>query len=148
MQLTIGGKKYTFVYTVAATLDDDLLETVTGMVKNLNEEDGGGMSMAGKLPVMTKILFYGGLLQLHGEFGDGSVKNRKDAERLLFQYMTENDGKKDATLVEIFKALYEQMGEDNFLSRIGITSEESEEKPPKKNQKVTPIPTQEVGGEN
>lgn len=28
MQLTIGGKKYTFVYSVAASLDDDMLETV------------------------------------------------------------------------------------------------------------------------
>ena len=145
MQLTIGGKKYTFVFSVAATLDDDLLETVTGMVKVASGEDAD-MAMAGKLPILTKTLFYGGLLQMHGEFGDGSIKSRKDADRLLFQYMTENDGKKEATLINLFNALYEQMGDDNFLSRIGMT----EEKPAKKAQKVTPISTQaqEVGGES
>ena len=145
MQLTIGGKKYTFVYSVAATLDDDLLETVTSMVKVASGEDAD-MAMAGKLPVLTKTLFYGGLLQMHGEFGDGSIKSRKDADRLLFQYMTENDGKKEATLINLFNALYEQMGDDNFLSRIGMT----EEKPARKAQKVTPISTQaqEVGGES
>lgn len=148
MQLTIGGKKYTFVYSVAASLDDDMLETVMNMVKVAQEEDGS-MAMAGKLPVLTKILFYGGLLQMHGEFGDGSVKSRKDAEKLLFQYLMENNGKKEANLINVFNALYEQMGDDNFLSRIGMT--ESEEKPAKtRQQKVTPIPTQveEVGGEN
>lgn len=145
MQLTIGGKKYTFVYSVAATLDDDLLETVTSMVKVASGEDAD-MAMAGKLPVLTKTLFYGGLLQMHGEFGDGSIKSRKDADKLLFQYMTENDGKKEATLINLFNALYEQMGDDNFLSRIGMT----EEKPARKAQKVTPISTQaqEVGGES
>ena len=146
MQLTIGGKKYTFVFSVAATLDDDLLETVTSMVKVASGENAD-MAMAGKLPILTKTLFYGGLLQMHGEFGDGSIKSRKDADKLLFQYMTENDGKKEATLINLFNALYEQMGDDNFLSRIGMTSEE---KPAKKAQKVTPIstPTQEVGGES
>lgn len=145
MQLTIGGKKYTFVFSVAATLDDDLLETVTSMVKVASGENAD-MAMAGKLPILTKTLFYGGLLQMHGEFGDGSIKSRKDADKLLFQYMTENDGKKEATLINLFNALYEQMGDDNFLSRIGMT----EEKPAKKAQKVTPISTQaqEVGGES
>ena len=146
MNLTIGGKKYTFVYSVAATLDDDLLETVTNMVKVTQEEEGdSSLAIAGKLPVLTKALFYGGLLQFHGEFGDGSVKSRKDADRLLFQYMTENEGKKEASLINIFNALYEQMGDDNFLSRIGMTSEE---KKSDKGKKATPTLEVMDGGAN
>lgn len=146
MNLTIGGKKYTFVYSVAATLDDDLLETVTNMVKVTQEEDGDpSLAIMGKLPVLTRTLFYGGLLQMHGEFGDGSVKSRKDADRLLFQYMTENDGKKEASLMNIFNALYNQMGDDNFLSRIGMINEE---KKPDKAKKATPTLEVMDGGAN
>lgn len=146
MNLTIGGKKYTFVYSVAATLDDDLLETVTNMVKVTQEEgEDASLAIAGKLPILTKALFYGGLLQLHGEFGDGSVKSHKDADRLLFQYMTENEGKKEASLINIFNSLYTQMGDDNFLSRIGMISEE---KKPDKAKKATPTLEVMDGGAN
>lgn len=146
MNLTIGGKKYTFIYSVAATLDDDLLETVTNMVKVTQEENGDpSLAIMGKLPVLTRTLFYGGLLQLHGEFGDGSVKSRKDADRLLFQYMTENEGKKEASLINIFNALYNQMGDDNFLSRIGMINEE---KKPDKAKKATPTLEVMDGGAN
>lgn len=146
MNLTIGGKKYTFVYSVAATLDDDLLETVTNMVKVTQEENGDpSLAIMGKLPVLTRTLFYGGLLQIHGEFGDGSVKSRKDADRLLFQYMTENEGKKEASLINIFNALYNQMGDDNFLSRIGMINEE---KKPDKAKKATPTLEVMDGGAN
>lgn len=146
MNLTIGGKKYTFIYSVAATLDDDLLETVTNMVKVTQEENGDpSLAIMGKLPVLTRTLFYGGLLQIHGEFGDGSVKSRKDADRLLFQYMTENEGKKEASLINIFNALYNQMGDDNFLSRIGMINEE---KKPDKAKKATPTLEVMDGGAN
>lgn len=146
MNLTIGGKKYTFIYSVAATLDDDLLETVTNMVKVTQEENGDpSLAIMGKLPVLTRTLFYGGLLQMHGEFGDGSVKSRKDADRLLFQYMTENEGKKEASLINIFNALYNQMGDDNFLSRIGMINEE---KKPDKAKKATPTLEVMDGGAN
>jgi len=131
MQLTINGKKYTFCYTIAATLCDDLLENVVAIAGAANgDEESASLVIAGRLPKLTKALFYGGILQMHGEDGDNTVKSAKDADRLLKQYMQENDGKREGTLIYIFNALYEQMGQDNFLSRIGITGEE---------EKVTPI---------
>ena len=147
MQLTIAGKKYTIVYSVAATMCDDLLETIVDMVKAASGEENSSFAFAGKLPKMTKILFYGGLLQMHGSRGNGdsSVRSREDAEELLFQYFTENP---KVTLASLFNDLYKQMGEDNFLSRIGLGAEEENPKPQKKAEKVVPIQTTEGGGEN
>ena len=146
MQLTIAGKKYTIVYSVAATMCDDLLETVVDMAKMAEGEDFS-YSMAGKLSILTKILFYGGLMQMHGSLGggDNSVRSRHDSDELLFQYFTENP---KATLASLFNDLYKQLGDDNFLSRIGVTGEKEEPKPSKKAEKVVPIQTSEVGGEN
>jgi len=132
MQLNIGGKKYTIVYTIAATMCDDLLETITGIVGASRGDDDTIITVAGRLPSLTKSLLYGGLLQFHGEYGDNTVRSKKDAEKLLFQYMTENDGKREGKLAYIFNALYTQMGEDSFLSRIGLTDQQEDEK-------VTPI---------
>ena len=134
MQLTIGGTKYTIVYSVAATMSDDLLETITSMVTSVNSDDDDiNIKVAGKLPSLTKTLFYGGLLQMHGEYGDNTVRSKKDAEALLFRYMTENEGKREGTLAYLFRELYKQMGDDNFFSRIGLTEiEDQEKKSPKK----------------
>lgn len=143
MQLTIDGKKYTFVYTVAATMCDDLLESVVSVAEKMQGkgEQDGSLAVAGRLPSLTKSLFYGGLLQMHGEYGDKSVRTREDAEKLMFRYLSENDGKREGTLGYLFNALYGQMGEDNFLSRIGLTGDNDE--------KVTPISKgkKSVGGE-
>lgn len=133
MQLKIGGKTYTIVYTVEATMCEDLLENVTGMVGNIAGKKGADQNAAllGKMPSLTKSLMYGGLLQMHGPRGDGSVTSKEDAENLLFQYLTENEGKREGKLAYLFNALYSQMGDDNFLSRIGIAEDREE--------KVTPI---------
>lgn len=146
MQLTIAGKKYTIVYTVAATMCDDLLETVVDMAKVADGEDYSYV-ITGQLPKLTKILFYGGLLQMHGSLGNGdnTIRSRRDSDELLFQYFTENP---KATLSSLFNELYKQLGEDNFLSRIGVTGEKEEPKPSKKAEKVVPIQTSEGGGEN
>lgn len=123
MQLTINGKKYTICYSVAATMCDDLLETVTSVVgaASAGDDTAQSVALAGKLPALTKSLMYGGLLQMHGVRGDGSVKSKKDAEDLLFDYLTENAGKREGTLAYVFNALYEQMGDDNFLAQVGLT---------------------------
>ena len=129
MQLTIGDRKYTFVFTVAATLCDELIESVMGIAKaSSGSEEDASYTIGGKLPVITKSLFYGGLLQMH----ENEIRSKKDSDRLLKQYMTENDGKREGTLYYIFNALWKQVGEDNFLSRIGIGDEVEDEK-------VTPI---------
>lgn len=138
MQLNIGGKKYTFCYTVAATLCDDLLENVVaiaGAAGGKNERDAS-LTIAGKLPSLTKSLFYGGLLQMHGDHGDRTVTSKETSDDLLYQYLEENNGKREGTLSYVFNALYGQMGEDNFLSRIGMTEDESNVTPISKGKKV------------
>ena len=146
MQLTVKGKKYTICYTVAATLCDDLLETVTRVVgasAKSNDETEQSIGIAGQLPNLTKSLMYGGLLQFHGEYGDNTIRSKKDAEKLLFDYITENSGKSEGTLSYIFNMLYKQMDEDNFFARIGLTEEQE-------TATVTPISRgrKKDGGEN
>ena len=143
MQLTIGGKKYTFLFTVEATLCDDLMEKVIGTLKDATYESSKtaeNLATVQRLTPLVKSLFYGGLLQMHGSRGDGSVTSKADAEDLLFQYMTENQNRREGTLFWLYNALQEQMSEDNFLSRIGLTEEAV-------NEKVTPISkTKKPGG--
>lgn len=128
-RITINGKEYTVEYTIEASLYDDCTlsmmdmfvkggmaqgaasdNDVEGVMKNL-------METIANLPQKVLTLFYAGLLEHHGPEGDGSVKSRNDAKKLLAKYLNENN----KSFRDVMTELTNIMAEDNFFDLIGLT---------------------------
>lgn len=136
-RITIGGKEYTFEFTIEATLYDECTLSVMESFINagaaqadLEDKDMIGVlnnmarTMAG-VPQRALTLFYAGLLEHHGVNGDGSISSKDDAKKLIVQYMKEhpedNDGK-GKNWFDISNEMMELMAEDNFFDMIGLNA--------------------------
>ena len=121
MKLTIGGKDYTFEYTIAASLCDLCVQKVTklifGVVDAKTDEDLDKMVHS-----ITDIfgtafaLFYGGLLEHHSD----EIKSEKDAKALLAEYFKENTDREKYNYYTLFESLLEQVREDGFFELLGL----------------------------
>lgn len=141
-RITIDGKEYTIEFSIEATLYSECTESVMNMIMSAGvtqaEVEQEGISDKEKVNVIAQnivknssdipqralTLFYAGLLEHHGtDSGDGSVKSKKDAKRLLVAYLREhkeeNDGK-GKNLYDVMGEMMEQMAEDSFFEQIGI----------------------------
>lgn len=130
-RITIGGKEYTFEFTIEATLYDECtikaMETfVNSGVAQADASDNnikGAMmtmieTMAG-VPQRALTFFYAGLLEHHGSNGDKSVLSKDAAKKLVVQYMNENEGK---SWYDIQSEMIEIMVEDSFFDKIGLNT--------------------------
>lgn len=130
-RITIDGKEYTFEFSIAASLYNDLTEEImNGFVQGGLVEDSAKnknvkiameqfVSAVANIPQRTLTLFYAGLLEHHGtEYGDGSVKSIKDASRVLRSYLNEHKEEK-LTIYDIMVQMMECIAEDNFFEMIG-----------------------------
>ena len=73
------------------------------------------------LPRMAMDMFYAGLLESHGECGDGTITSRMDAKRLYKQFCKENP--EDAMAISYYglvTVISAQMEEDGFFKRTGL----------------------------
>lgn len=125
LELKIGNKDYKIEYTVEASLYKDCTEKIVefmtetmsaGTEKDIKEVIGAMTN----IPQTTLTMFYAGLLEHHGEDGDGSVTSISDAKKLIKQYIKENADKEDANFFGIMRLLIEQMGNDGFFKQIGL----------------------------
>ena len=128
-RITIGGKEYTFEFTIEATLYDEctikamesFVNAGTAQADVTDKNVKGAMmamieTMAG-IPQRALTFFYAGLLEHHGANGDGSVLSKDTAKRLCVQYMKENEGK---SWRDIQEEMSEIMVEDSFFDMIGL----------------------------
>ena len=142
--LTIGGKDYKLEYTIEAALYKDGVDRLIDFIGGFSGVQGEqeitkGLEPESKTKVRIQIvnnlkseitnlpntaleLFYMGLLQHHGEDGDGTVPDIKAAKRLVAKYFAEQDKVENG--INDFAALLavcmEQMGEDGFFKRTGL----------------------------
>lgn len=144
LKKVIGGKEYTFEFSIEATLYDEVTTSImsafvsAGMAQN-DAKDGKVedamntilKSMA-DIPQRSLKLFYAGLLEHHGANGDKSVMSLNDAKPIITQYMRESG----LSLYEIMQEMTELMASDNFFSMIGwekmmetMNQTQTEEKP-------------------
>lgn len=143
--LTIGGKNYKLEYTVEASLYKDgidrLIEFIGGIggvqeekefTKGLKEEDKAKVRMQivnnvkyeiSNIPNTALELFFMGLLEHHGEDGDGSVPDKKAAKNLVTQFFKEQDEIENGIndFAALLSVCMDQMGEDGFFKRTGLT---------------------------
>ena len=118
MILTINKKDYHIEYSIEASLYADCTEKLLNLMLTASENDGRKMITAtAEVPSVALTMFYAGLLEHHGLYGDGSIKGMHDAKNLLKQYFAENP--KESYYTVLMKAI-DQMGEDGFFQMIGL----------------------------
>lgn len=137
--ITINSKEYVIEFTIEASLYNACTEKVTGLMMKLSEAQDkkdikellGSMS---DIPQTALTMFYAGLLEHHGEDGDGSVTSIKDAKKLIKEYIAENKDDETGNFYGVMEMLIDQMAEDGFFKQIGLeqlmnqTEEEDKQK--------------------
>jgi len=125
LELKIGNKDYKIEFSIEASLYKDCTEQVTTLMSEMFNPDGN-KSIKDVLDTMTNIpqttltMFYAGLLEHHGEDGDGTVLSISDAKKLIKEYIKEHKEEESGNFFGVMKMLIEQMGNDGFFKQIGL----------------------------
>ena len=133
-ELTIDGKKYTLEYTIGASLYDDCVTSVMRLMASLayaetietREMVNEQINIMGGVPKVTLTVFYAGLLEHHGtgelagDDSDETVPDMKAARKIVQKYLRENKGADSGSWMDIFNLCLACMGDDDFLTLIGI----------------------------
>lgn len=154
--LTIGGKDYKLEYTVEAALYKDGIDRIVEFLggalgiqgeeeitKDLSDEDKMKVrrqlltnfrTEALDIPDTALTMFYAGLLEHHGADGDGSIVSKKDAKSLVKQLFAEQPEDGISDFAALLSVCLDQMGEDGFFKKTGLTKIMGESKTPKPNR--------------
>lgn len=126
-RITINNKEYSIEFTIEASLYDEctksIMDTFIGIAEgsdNLNRTEYALKSLVetiSNLPQKTLTVFYAGLLEHHGPEGDGSIKSKNDAKKVLADYLRENK----KSYRDVMTELMEIMADDSFFDLIGLT---------------------------
>ena len=82
--IKIGNKDYKFEFTIEASLYGECTEALTAFLTNVGSAGTNlkeVLKSISDIPQTALTLFYAGLLEHHGEDGDGTVTTQKDAKR-------------------------------------------------------------------
>lgn len=139
LQLKIGNKEYKIEFTIEASLYNECTEKVTNFMMSIGEAENkndlkGVISSMADIPQTALTLFYAGLLEHHGEEGDGTVLSKSDAKKLIKQYISEHSEDETGNFYGVMGLLIEQMGNDGFFELIGLGALMNPTKEPKKPQ--------------
>ena len=137
--IKIGNKEYKFEFTIEASLYGECTEALTAFLINVGTAGGNlkeVLKSISDIPQTALTLFYAGLLEHHGEDGDGTVTTKKDAKRLIEQYFEDKKDTDEADFYSIMALMISVMEEDGFFKRTGLEKilTAGMEKAPKKPQ--------------
>lgn len=123
--IKIGDKEYKFEFTIEASLLNECTEKLTTFMANISEAQNQSdikqiVASISDIPQTALTMFYAGLLEHHGEDGDGSVTTKKDAKKLIKQYFAENKDTDNDNFYSLLELMIECMGDDGFFKRIGL----------------------------
>lgn len=149
-RITIGGKEYTFTFSVRASLYDDCIKSildgfVTGgkLEASAKNEDidttiNEVLSTFANIPQKAITMFYAGLLENH----EDEIKSIKDARELIREYIEDNkdeNGKWTKSFYDILSEMMEIMYEDNFFELIGLDKMVDQTAPKKRGRKKSEV---------
>lgn len=146
-RLTINNKEYTFEFSIEASLYDECTKSVMdtfikgGMAQGAAEANdaesavGNLLDTIANIPQKALTLFYAGLLEHHGENGDGSVRSIIDAKKLIATYLKESK----KSFRDVLSEMMQLMVDDSFFELIGLDQITAETKP------ETEKPTKKAG---
>lgn len=154
-RLTIGGKEYTFRFSIEASLYNECTEAMMNMFLSFGEAQGAAESAvetvndniaSAKAQVMSALrkaftsisnvpqtaltLFYAGLLEEHSD----SVRSKNDAKKLLAQFISEVEDEKNKNFYYVVNLMLDIMGEDHFFDLTGLSKLLNEAVPEKNNE--------------
>lgn len=154
-RLTIGGKEYTFRFSIEASLYNECTEAMMNMFLSFGEAQGAAESAvetvndniaSAKAQVMSALrkaftsisnvpqtaltLFYAGLLEEHSD----SVRSKNDAKKLLAQFINEVEDEKNKNFYYVVNLMLDIMGEDHFFDLTGLSKLLNEAVPEKSNE--------------
>lgn len=121
--IKIGNKEYKFEFTIEASLYGECTEALTAFLTNVGSAGTNlkeVLKSISDIPQTALTLFYAGLLEHHGEDGDGTVTTKKDAKRLIKQYFEDKKDTDEADFYAIMALMIEVMEEDGFFKRTGL----------------------------
>lgn len=121
MVLTIGGKEYTFEFSIEASLYSDCTERViTLMTGMFGAEDDNAikkiLSSIADVPGTTMVMFYAGLMEHHSE----EITSLEDAKALVKTYLLEHKKDGNGNFYALMELMIEQMENDDFFGLIGL----------------------------
>lgn len=137
--IKIGNKEYKFEFTIEASLYGECTEALTAFLSDVGTTGGNlkeVLKSISDIPQTALTLFYAGLLEHHGEDGDGTVLCKKDAKRLIKQYFEDKKDTDEADFYSVMALMIGVMEEDGFFKRTGLEKvlEAGMKKAPKKPQ--------------
>lgn len=138
--LNIDGKDYKLEFSIEASLYNDCIEKITGLMYNISFGQSSRdikqiLSGVSDIPNTTVTCFYAGLLEHHGAEGDGTVTTRDNAKRLAVALL-KDEHSEVKNWYDLFSICLEQMSEDGFFELIGMSDILSTEVAPRKPKKV------------
>lgn len=146
--LNVNGEEYKLEYSIEASLYNDCIEKVVGLMYNMDEGQNRKdvqkmLSGISDIPNTAIICLYAGLLEHHGtDVGDGSVPNIAAAKRIASNLLR-NKENEIKNWYDVFTLCLEQMGEDGFFELIGLdamlTAGEGRTRTRKTPKKVTKV---------
>lgn len=132
MEFLVEGKEFTLEYTFEAAENQKCVDAMTdifggAMMTKIDETKSEALQMRdflmtiSDLPRMAMDMFYAGLLENHGEDGDGTITSRLDAKRLYKKFCKENpDDAMASSYYGLITVISNQMEEDGFFKRTGL----------------------------
>ena len=132
MNFKVEDKEYILEYTFEAAENQKCVDAMTeifggAMITKIDESKSEALQIRdflmtiSDLPRMAMDMFYAGLLENHGEDGDGTVMSRLDAKRLYKKFCKENPDDTMATsYYGLITVISEQMEKDGFFKRTGL----------------------------
>ena len=132
MNFKVEDKEYTLEYTFEAAENQKCVDAMTdifggAMMTKIDESKSEALQIRdflmtiSDLPRMAMDMFYAGLLENHGEDGDGEIMSRLDAKRLYKKFCKENpDDAMAASYYGLITVISEQMEKDGFFKRSGL----------------------------
>ncbi len=132
MKFVVDEKEHILEYTFEAAENQKCVDAMTdifggAMMTKIDESKSESLQIRdflmtiSDLPRMAMDMFYAGLLEHHGEDGDGTVMSRLDAKRLYKQFCRENpEDAMAASYYGLITVISNQMEEDGFFKRTGM----------------------------
>lgn len=125
MILNIGNKDYNIEFNIEASLNAECVDQITEFVCGLNKANTRNpiqavLNSVKDKPKTVLAMFYAGLLEHHGEDGDGTITSKADAKKLLKQYFAEHKDDDAGNYYALYSLLLGQMEDDGFFGLIGL----------------------------
>mgnify|MGYP000023906999 CR=1 FL=1 len=132
MDFKVEDKEYILEYTFEAAENQKCVDAMTdifggAMMTKIDESKSEALQIRdflmtiSDLPRMAMDMFYAGLLENHGEDGDGTITSRLDAKRIYKKFCKENpDDAMAESYYGLITVISEQMEKDGFFKRTGL----------------------------